>query len=129
MQKYIVEAPELKDGQKASSGGIRENGKIKAQFSNPIPYNEDTAVAVQPAPQRARRTELGNILGDAFVRLLTSAFDEYIVPVASAKLHQLASEKISLLLGDRPSVPGIKAHQNIIEIEPSSIRDESQNVM
>ena len=40
MKKYIVEAPEPKKGQTISSGGIRENGKMAAQFRNPIPYEE-----------------------------------------------------------------------------------------
>ena len=38
MAKYIVEAPEPKKGQKVSSGGIRENGKLATQFKNPVPY-------------------------------------------------------------------------------------------
>ena len=38
--KYIVEAPEPKKGQKVSSGGIRENGKLATQFKNPVPYKE-----------------------------------------------------------------------------------------
>lgn len=42
MVKYIVEAPEPKNGQKASSGGIRENGKLASQFKNPVPYKEPT---------------------------------------------------------------------------------------
>lgn len=40
MAKYIVEAPEPKKGQKVSSGGIRENGKLASQFKNPVPYKE-----------------------------------------------------------------------------------------
>lgn len=36
MAKYIVEAPEPKKGQKVSSGGIRENGKLASQFKNPV---------------------------------------------------------------------------------------------
>ena len=40
MAKYIVEAPEPKKGQKASSGGIREKGRLATQFKNPVPYKE-----------------------------------------------------------------------------------------
>ena len=36
MAKYIVEAPEPKKGQKVSSGGIRENGKLASQFKNKL---------------------------------------------------------------------------------------------
>lgn len=42
MRKYIVEAPEPKEGQKVSSGGIRKNGKLTSQFKNPVPYEEPT---------------------------------------------------------------------------------------
>lgn len=38
MRKLIVEAPELKEGQSDSSGGIRENGKMSVQYKNPVPY-------------------------------------------------------------------------------------------
>lgn len=42
MRKLIVEAPELKEGQSDSSGGIRENGKMSVQYKNPVPYVEPT---------------------------------------------------------------------------------------
>ena len=55
MVKYIVEAPEPKNGQKVSSGGIRENGKLASQFKNPVPYKEPTlppaAVAQKQNPE------------------------------------------------------------------------------
>lgn len=40
MEKYIVEAPEIKTGQILSSGGIRENGKMVCQYKNPIPFTD-----------------------------------------------------------------------------------------
>lgn len=40
MPKYIVEAPEVKNGEELSSGGIRRNGRIVAQYRNPTPYTE-----------------------------------------------------------------------------------------
>jgi hypothetical protein len=40
LKKYLVDGPELKDGQKLSSGGIRENGRIVKMYSNPVPYSE-----------------------------------------------------------------------------------------
>ena len=49
MRRFIVEAPEPQNGQKASSGGIRENGRLKAQFKNPVPY--DAASNINPASQ------------------------------------------------------------------------------
>lgn len=42
MQKFIVEAPRPQNGQKASSGGIRENGRLASQYKNPVPYYETT---------------------------------------------------------------------------------------
>lgn len=46
MPKYIVDAPEVKVGEELSSGGIRRNGRIVAQYRNPTPYTE-------PKPQFA----------------------------------------------------------------------------
>ena len=70
MAKYIVEAPEPKKGQKVSSGGIRENGKLATQFKNPVPYKEPTlpptvvnrranTELVRKEQARARRNEAG----------------------------------------------------------------------
>ena len=45
MKKYLVEVEEPKKGQVVSTGGVRDNGKMAAQFKNPIPYEEPS-----PAP-------------------------------------------------------------------------------
>lgn len=51
MKKYIVEVEEPKEGQVISTGGVRANGKMAAQFKNPIPYEvpkpTPTAIAIK----------------------------------------------------------------------------------
>ena len=48
---YLVKGPAPQKGQKASAGGIREKGKLKAQYRDPIPYNDDP-----PAPNRSNNS-------------------------------------------------------------------------
>ena len=62
MQKFIVEAPVPKDGQEASSGGIRENGKIVAQFRNPVPCEGPT---LPPAVKQPTYTRTNNLKDQA----------------------------------------------------------------
>ena len=58
MRKLIVEAPELKEGQSDSSGGIRENGKMSVQYKNPVPYVEPTIPPVVPQKTYTRKDRL-----------------------------------------------------------------------
>lgn len=50
IKKYIVEAPEPLQGQIASSGGIREKGKLAHQFRNPQPYIEPPIYVKNSSP-------------------------------------------------------------------------------
>lgn len=59
-RRYIVEAPEPKKGQKVSSGGIRENGKLAAQFKNPVPYEEPTLPVSVKKPRVSKKMNLRN---------------------------------------------------------------------
>ena len=49
-RKYIVEAPEPKIGQKVSTGGIREKGKMAVPFKNPVPYEEPETSTTKMVP-------------------------------------------------------------------------------
>lgn len=107
MRKYIVEAPEPKKGQKASSGGIRENGKLAAQFKNPVPYEEP---ALSPAvinqytngefvckeQERSRRTEVG-------MHILDIVWQEFGEPLLRSGIHKFAKKMINKI--EIPSVP------------------------
>ena len=88
MAKYIVEAPEPKKGQKVSSGGIRENGKLASQFKNPVPYKEQA---------RARRNEAG-------MYLLGLAWQEFGEPLLRSSLRKLGIRS-SIKLNVLPSSP------------------------
>ena len=99
MVKYIVEAPEPKNGQKVSSGGIRENGKLTAQFKNPVPYKEPTLPPA--AVDQKQNTEL--VLkeqaiarrNEAGMYLLGIIWQELGEPVLRSGLHKLGSVIIS----------------------------------
>ena len=63
MRKLIVEAPELKEGQSDSSGGIRENGKMSVQYKNPVPYVEPTIPPVVPQKTYTRKDSIISFSG------------------------------------------------------------------
>ena len=96
MAKYIVEAPEPKKGQKVSSGGIRENGKLASQFKNPVPYKEQA---------RARRNEAG-------MYLLGLAWQEFGEPLLRSSLRKLGNTIINKI--ECPSEqPSCKSGSNV----------------
>lgn len=92
MKKYIVEAPEPKMGQKVSSGGIRENGKLSSQFKNPIPYDE---------PSHNKKEEFGN-------HVLNMIWQEFGEPLLRSGLRKLGETIINKL-----EAPSTRAKQQI----------------
>ena len=101
MRKLIVEAPELKEGQIDSSGGIRENGKISVQYKNPIPYVEPKLPPATPQKTYTRKDMLKdqakNFAMDVGTDLISMIWYEYGRPFIQAKLHQLGQKAIAYL--------------------------------
>lgn len=127
MAKYIVEAPEPKKGQKVSSGGIRENGKLTTQFKNPIPYKEPSlppAVINQKATHelvlkeqaRARRNEAG-------MYLLGLAWQEFGEPLFRSGLRKLENVIINKIEGpyDQPTQHIPSQNSVVIDVEADEI--------
>ena len=107
MAKYIVEAPEPKKGQKVSSGGIRENGKLASQFKNPIPYKEQA---------RARRNEAG-------MYLLGLAWQEFGEPLLRSSLRKLGNTIINKIEcpSEQPAPHIVSPNPVVIDVEADEI--------
>ena len=101
MRKLIVEAPELKEGQTDSSGGIRENGKISVQYKNPVPYVEPKLPPATPQRTYTRKDMLKDQAKDFAIDvgtdLISMIWYEYGRPFIRAKLHQLGQKAIAYL--------------------------------
>lgn len=101
MRKLIVEAPELKEGQTDSSGGIRENGKISVQYKNPVPYVEPKLPPATSQRTYTRKDMLKDQAKDFAIDvgtdLISMLWYEYGRPFISAKLHQLGQKAIAHL--------------------------------
>ena len=114
LRKLIVEAPELKEGQTDSSGGIRKNGKIYVQYKNPIPYEEPKLAPATPQKTYTRKDMLKDQAKDFAINvgtdLISMFWYEYGRPFVQAKLHQLGQKAITNL--ESPT----KA-SNIIDVE------------
>jgi len=99
MAKYIVEAPEPKKGQKVSSGGIRENGKLATQFKNPLPYKEPTmspaVMAQKPNAELIRREQARARRNEAGMYLLSLAWQEFGEPLLRSGLRKLGNSIIA----------------------------------
>ena len=107
MAKYIVEAPEPKKGQKVSSGGIRENGKLASQFKNPVPYKEQA---------RARRNEAG-------MYLLGLAWQEFGEPLLRSSLRKLGKTIINKIEcpSEQPAPHIVSPNPVVIDVEADEI--------
>ena len=107
MAKYIVEAPEPKKGQKVSSGGIRENGKLASQFKNPVPYKELA---------RARRNEAG-------MYLLGLAWQEFGEPLLRSSLRKLGNTIINKIEcpSEQPAPHIVSPNPVVIDVEADEI--------
>ena len=107
MAKYIVEAPEPKKGQKVSSGGIRENGKLASQFKNPVPYKEQA---------RARRNEAG-------MYLLGLAWQEFGEPLLRSSLRKLGNTIINKIEcpSEQPAPHIVSPYPVVIDVEADEI--------
>lgn len=127
MRKYIVEAPEPKKGQKVSSGGIRENGKLASQFKNPVPYKEPTlppSVVTQMSnaelehkeQAKARRNEAG-------MYFLNIVWQEFGEPLLRSGLRKLGGEIIN-----RIESPTTQSIHHISSTEPEVIDVEADEI-
>ena len=107
MAKYIVEAPEPKKGQKVSSGGIRENGKLASQFKNPVPYKEQA---------RARRNEAGMYLHGL-------AWQEFGEPLLRSSLRKLGNTIINKIEcpSEQPAPHIVSPNPVVIDVEADEI--------
>lgn len=98
MKRYIVEAPEPEKGQEASSGGIRDGGRMASQFKNPIPYEEPVlppTVRTQPTNGEVTRKEQARAFTDKAGRyLLGIAWQELGEPILRSELRMIRNKAI-----------------------------------
>ena len=133
MAKYIVEAPEPKKGQKVSSGGIRESGKLASQFKNPIPYNEPTqpaaVVTKKPNTELIRKEQASARRNAVGTYLLDIAWQEFGEPLLRSGLHKLGNIIICKIEGpntktvQHPSSPEYET----IDVEADKINTINNN--
>ena len=127
MAKYIVEAPEPKKGQKVSSGGIRENGKLTTQFKNPVPYKEPTlpptVVTQKTNNEVVRKDKTRACKNEVELYLLGLTWQEFGEPLLRSGLRKLGNTFINKIEGpSEQSAPHIVSPKPIvIDIETDEI--------
>lgn len=127
MAKYIVEAPEPKKGQKVSSGGIRENGKLATQFKNPVPYKEPTlpptVVTQKPNTELIRKEQARARRNEAGMYLLSLAWQEFGEPLLRSGLRKLRNSIIDKIEGpyDQPTQHIPSRNPVVIDVEADEI--------
>ena len=127
MAKYIVEAPEPKKGQKVSSGGIRENGKLATQFKNPVPYKEPTlppvVVTQKPNTELIRKEQARARRNEAGMYLLSLAWQEFGEPLLRSGLRKLGNSIIDKIEGsyDQPTQHIPSQDPVVIDVEADEI--------
>jgi hypothetical protein len=137
MRKLIVEAPELKEGQIDSSGGIRENGRISVQYKNPVPYVEPK---MPPAVSQKDmlKDQAKNFALNVGTDIVTILWYEYGRPFLQAKLHQLGLRAITylespsktsqMITNQETKVPSI-IDANNVEIQEADNFEENEKII
>jgi hypothetical protein len=142
MRKLIVEAPELKEGQIDSSGGIRENGRISVQYKNPVPYVEPKmppAVSQKVYTQKDMlKDQAKNFALNVGTDIVTILWYEYGRPFLQAKLHQLGLRAITylespsktsqMITNQETKVPSI-IDANNVEIQEADNFEENEKII
>ncbi len=131
MAKYIVEVAEPKKGQKVSSGGLREKGKLAAQFKNPVPYeNLEHTSAVMANTKKTvivRKEQTKIRLIEAGKYLLSIAWQEFGEPVLRSELHKFGDTIIRKI--EAPTVQYMSSNEyEVIDVEVEAIKDTSVGV-
>ena len=131
MQKYIVEVKTPKKGQKVSTGGVRENGKMAAQFTNPVPYIEpENRPTIQPQNYglkeyaKERATELAR---DAIHDGLELLWYELLQPILRSKLRQLGNRFVSTIEAKNKIM--LSKEAETIDIDVTPIPTTSENII
>ena len=131
MQKYIVEVKSPKKGQKVSTGGVRENGKMAAQFTNPVPYIEpEYRSTIQPHNYglkeyaKERATEFAQ---DAIHDGLEILWYELLQPVLRSKLRQLGNRFVSAIEAKNKII--LSKEAETIDIDVTPIPTTSENII
>ena len=127
MAKYIVEAPEPKKGQKASSGGIRENGKLASQFKNPVLYQEPTlppsVVTQKASTELIRKEQAKTRRNEVGMYLLGLAWQEFGEPLLRSGFRKLGNKIIDKIEGSSTQSSPHIASPNpvVIDVEADEI--------
>lgn len=126
--KVIVEAPLPKKGQKLSSGGVRENGKIASQYKHPQRYIETPKKSVvKPASSVYKEKVKAYVANEALDVIGTTAhmaFDD----VGKRVLHkwfQMAADRIIDAMTDDKPAKKTKSERPDEEVTKSSESQEN----
>lgn len=117
---YVVEAPTVEPGQTVSTGGIRKDGKMVAQFRNPIPLEQQVtnspAVAASETAHLMPYRNNERIKGIAF-QVLGALWDDIGYPLLRSQLRYLSQRLINRLPGTE--ISGV--HHEVIEADFETI--------
>lgn len=124
MKKYIVEAPEPEKGQRASSGGIREGGRMASQFKNPVPYEEPVLPPIvnpQPTKGEVIRNDQSSAFRDKVgMYLLEIAWQELGEPILRSELRKVRNKVVNTIEASGHDVGRI--FPEVIDVEEDRIK-------
>lgn len=136
MQKYIVEVKAPKKGQKVSTGGVRENGKMAAQFTNPVPYIEPEYHPIAQSKTCGFKKYAKDCATELAQDAIHDGFEilwyELLQPILKSKLHQLGNKSVTAIESKNrlPQTNLIVSEEpEIVEIDVTPIPAEYKNVI
>lgn len=129
MKKYIVEAPDLKEGQKISSGGIREKGRMAVQFTNPVPYHDEELIVANQNKEDEKRMfkdQWKAYALDCCGEVIDMIWRECAKPILCAKFNQISRRAVAYINGTSPrlgkSVAKSGKRPIYIDVDSGSVR-------
>lgn len=118
---YVVEAPTVEPGQTVSTGGIRKDGKMVAQFRNPVPLEQQ--ISNSPAVTTAETTRLipdrnHEVVKDIAFEILSDLWNDFGRPLLKSQLRCFSQKLINRLQGTVISNVPLEAIEADFEIIP-----------
>lgn len=96
MDMYIVNCEKLHNGQKLSSGGIRENGRLVSLFKDPTPY-----IPENPSPASSLFSAAGKEIRNILIHEIIFGF---AAPCIRACVERARDTVVPFIAGKKPPI-------------------------
>ena len=125
VERCVVEVSKPQKGQILSSGGVRENGRIVAQYKNPVPYKETITHTNYYYIQRDAREEMKEQLKHDMAKAALDLGLEIAVSLWDERLKHVCVEVIDVFVDTiKGKNTKVKEPSNALKIKATKIIEQ-----